>query len=118
MYKNLKIWEKSADLVKVIYKIADKLPKTEEYTLKIQIKRAVISVSLNIAEGKCRRSAKDFAHFLNLSCASLRETEAILCICEKLEFLSGLEKVYEQIDILSKMINSLRTKLLNKTMDK
>ncbi|MCL2485200.1 MAG: four helix bundle protein [Endomicrobia bacterium] len=111
MYKNLQVWTKSVELIKVIYTIADKLPKSEEYNLKIQIKRAVVSVALNIAEGKCRQSSKDFAHFLNVACSSLREVEAVLNICESLDFFKNLNDVYEKKDVLSKMINSLRTKL-------
>jgi four helix bundle protein len=90
------------------------LPKSEDYNLKIQLKRAVTSVALNIAEGKRRQSAKDFAHFLNLSVASLSEVKAILYICAELNFLKFLDEVDAKIDILSKRINSLRNSLLKK----
>ena len=63
MYRKLKIWNEAIDLIKLIYTYAEQLPKSEEYNLKSQIKRAVISVNLNIAEGKCRKSAKEFSHF-------------------------------------------------------
>ena len=86
LYKDLTVWQKSIKLIKEIYKIAEILPKSEEYNLKQQLKRAVISVALNIAEGKNRRAPKDFAHFLNISVASLAEVEAILIICEELNF--------------------------------
>ena len=60
MFKKLEIWQKAVDLIKKIYKYAEILPKSEEYNLKSQIKRAVVSVALNIAEGKSRRTSKDF----------------------------------------------------------
>jgi four helix bundle protein len=92
-----------------------KLPKSEEYNLKQQLKRAVVSVSLNIAEGKNRRTAKDFINFLNISNGSLAETEAILLICAELGLLSIPEDLLFHIEELGKMIKSLiasiRTKL-------
>ena len=64
MYRKLEIWRDSIELLKDVYALADKLPKSEEYNLKSQLKRAMVSVPLNIAEGKCRASSKDFSHFL------------------------------------------------------
>ena len=78
MYKNLVIWKDSVYLIKEIYKLADMLPKSEDFNLKSQLKRAVVSVSLNIAEGKCRATSKEFTHFLNTASASLYEVIAIL----------------------------------------
>ena len=111
MYKDLDIWNEAVDLVKNVYKVADYLPKSEEYNLKSQIKRAVVSVALNIAEGKTRKSGKDFAHFLNISVASLAETEACLTICEALNFIERDENIHEKCKILSYRINALKTKI-------
>jgi len=112
MYRELEIWKESVDFIKEIYSIADKFPKSEEYNLKSQIRRAAVSVSLNIAEGKSRHSSKDFAHFLNLSSSSLNEVDAILYICEELGYINGMIKIHNDIKILGKRINSLRKKLL------
>lgn len=112
MYKKLKIWNDSIVLIKKIYIYADKLPKSEEYNLKAQLKRAVISVALNITEGKGRKSAKEFAHFLNISSASLAEVEGILLICQELEFFKLEENILKNIEELDKMINSLHKKLV------
>ena len=114
LYKNLVVWQKSVEMVKEIYRISEQLPKSEDYNLKQQLKRAIISVALNIAEGKNRRTSKDFANFLTMSAASLAEVEAILTICEELKYLQDLDGVYEKIEILGKMINSLKRKLLSK----
>lgn len=112
MYKDLKIWNNSIQLIKKIYTYADKLPKSEEYNLKTQLKRAVTSVALNIAEGKGRKTAKDFAHFLNIASASLAEVEGILLICQALDFFIVNENILIEIESLDKMINSLYKKLL------
>ena len=114
LYKNLLVWQKSVALIKEIYAHADKLPKSEEYNLKQQLKRAVVSVSLNIAEGKNRRTAKDFVNFLNIASGSLAETEAILTICSELELLEVPEDLFLRIEELAKMINSLISNVRSK----
>lgn len=111
LFRDLVVWQKSIDLIKSAYQHADALPKSEEFNLKQQLKRAVVSVSLNIAEGKSRRTAKDFLHFLNIANASLAETEAILLICSELGYLKSLDQLFSDIEGLSKMINSLISKL-------
>ena len=111
-YKELTVWQKSVDLIKKVYKLAEQLPKSEEFNLKQQLKRAVVSVALNIAEGKSRRTAKDFAHFLNLSAASLAEVEATLVICGELGYLHDIDYLYNDTDALGKMLNALRNSLV------
>ncbi len=111
MYKKLEIWRESIDLLKDIYMLADKLPKSEDYNLKSQLKRAMVSVPLNIAEGKCRSSSKDFSHFLNIAAASLDEVDVVLTICEELGFLEDLTNIHEKNKVLTKRINALRRKL-------
>jgi four helix bundle protein len=66
---------------------------------------------LNIAEGKSRRTAKDFSGFLVISNASLSEVEAIISICEELGYLKENDTVREKITVLGKRINALRNKL-------
>lgn len=112
MYKKLDIWQEAIAILKSVYVLADKLPKSEEYNLKSQLKRAIVSVPLNIAEGKCRASSKDFAHFLNISAASLDEVDVILTICEELNFLENLDEIHKKNKILTRRINSLRNKLM------
>ena len=115
MYKELKVWQKSMDLVLEVYELCNKLPKTEEYNLKSQIKRAIVSVPLNIAEGKCRYSTNDFAHFLNIASASLTEVEVGLEIATRLNFIENYDCIKNDISELSKMLNALRTKIINQT---
>lgn len=114
MYKNLDVWRDAILLIQDIYKIADLLPKSEEFNLKAQMKRAVVSVALNIAEGKTRKSAKDFSHFLNISVASLAEVEACLSICEALSFIECDNGLHERCYVLSCRINALKNKIEGK----
>ncbi len=107
-YKDLEIWNDSIKLIKKIYVIADSLPKSEEFNLKLQLKRAVTSISLNIAEGKGRKSKKDFLNFLTIAFGSLMEVKAILDICIELQYIKEDTNINESIEMLSKKINKLR----------
>lgn len=107
LYQDLLVWQKSIALIKEVYAESEKLPKSEEYNLKQQLKRAIVSVSLNIAEGKSRRTAKEFINFLNIASGSLAETEAILIIAEELGYLQLQKELFSHIEELAKMIKSL-----------
>ena len=111
MYTKLEVWKDSIALIKEIYSIIEQLPKFEEYNLKSQMRRAVVSVALNIAEGKCRQSAKDCAHFLNISIASLNEVEACISICEELAYIKRNEEIHTRCKTLSYRINALKNKI-------
>lgn len=113
MYRELEIWHESVALIKAVYVLADKMPKSEEYNLKSQLKRAVVSVSLNIAEGKNRKTAKDFCHFLVISLGSLAEVDAIIAICVELSYFEHNPSLEEQISCLGRRINAFRSKIEN-----
>lgn len=77
-YKKLIIWQKSDTLVHEIYKLTTKFPKDEIYGVTSQIRRAALSVVLNIIEGYARNNKKEFKNFLRISYASLVEVEYLL----------------------------------------
>jgi len=116
-FKNLRIWRESIDLIKDVYRISEKFPRSEEYNLKLQLKKAAISVALNIAEGKNRRSSKEFLNFLNISYGSLSEIEAILLLSHELGYINDIKSIILKKENLAKMINSLR-RSLNKNYEK
>ena len=66
-FKNLDAYKEAKNLVKMVYGIIEKFPKVETYALCDQLRRAVISIPSNIAEGSGRTSAKDQAHFFEYS---------------------------------------------------
>ena len=73
-YRDLKVWQKSMDLVVRIYEVTGNFPQSETYGLTSQIRRAAVSVPSNIAEGK-GRSDKDFSRFLLQARGSVWEAE-------------------------------------------
>lgn len=97
-YKDLIVWKKSIELVKLIYKSTNKFPKTETYSLVDQIRRAVVSIPSNIAEGYGRRSHKEYLQFYSIAYGSSLEVEAQLIISKELEYIT--ESDFDKINIL------------------
>jgi len=86
-YKELTVWQKSIDLVIAIYKLTEEFPKTEVFGLTAQIKKSVISIPSNIAEGFARKSRLEYLHFIRVSFGSGAELETQLYIAQKLNFI-------------------------------
>lgn len=95
-HKKLMVWQNAINLVVSLYKIAKELPREEEFGLKVQLRRAAVSVPANIAEGLTRRSNKDKLHFLNIANASLSEIDTHLEIIFKLDMIT--KQQYEQTE--------------------
>lgn len=87
-YRRLIVWQKAMNLVKNVYPLIERLPQEEKYALGNQIRRAVTSIVLNIAEGTGRNSDKELRYFLTIARGSATEVEAQLLICIELGFFS------------------------------
>jgi len=88
-YKKLVVWQKAHALSLVIYKITDSIQKNELYGLVSQIKRAVVSIATNIAEGTGRNSNPDFSRFLQIAYGSSRsELEYLVLLSAELNYIS------------------------------
>jgi four helix bundle protein len=82
--KELKIWQKSIDLVVEVYKATEKFPREETYGLTSQIRRSSVSIASNIAEGAGRNSNPQFVQFLGISNGSSYELQTQVIISNKL----------------------------------
>jgi len=91
-YKKLIVWKETKNLVLLTYKITNNFPKSEEFALKNQIRRAVISILSQIAEGWLRNTTKDKLHFLDIALGSLLEVEAQMDVSKDLNYIT--EKDY------------------------
>ncbi|MBS3124122.1 four helix bundle protein [Candidatus Woesearchaeota archaeon] len=105
-YRKLQIYDLSYQLVLDIYKATDKFPESEHNNLSSQLRRAAVSMPLNIAEGSSRRSKKEFLNFLNYSFGSGKEIEVILQLSRDLGFLTSYE-----FEDLSQHLNLVMSKL-------
>ncbi len=108
-FENLNVYQDSLKLALDIYKFSKKFPREELFGLTSQIRRAVVSISLNIAEGSSR-SKKDFRHFLDISRGSCYELVPLLKICLELKYITPkeFEEIYPRVDNLAKRINALK----------
>ena len=110
-HKDLDVWKKSIKLAKDVYKLIEILPKEERYGLSEQMKRAVISIPSNIAEGAARESEKEFVRFLYIALGSANELDTQIEICKELNFKSvdsnQLNQIQTEISTISKMIYGL-----------
>lgn len=87
-HRDLDVWKVAMELVTEVYSCTKQFPRDEQYGLTSQIRRAVISVVSNIAEGAARQSKKEFAYFLYCSLGSAAEIEAQLECARRLEYVS------------------------------
>lgn len=108
-FEKLNVWQEAKKLVVDVYNLLDAFPKFEKYALCDQIRRAVVSVPSNIAEGSGRKSLKEQIHFLEISYGSLMETYNQLLIAIDLTYISeeSVENIKPRIDSVAKMINGL-----------
>ena len=108
-YEDLLVWQKSMDLVEEIYSMTKNFPSEELYGLTSQLRGAVVSIPLNIAEGQGKRTGKDFARFLFISRGSAYEVDVILQICLRLGYIGDGEcrELKERIVEIGKMLSGL-----------
>ena len=110
-YKHLEVWKKAIQLVKIVYALAKQLPPEEKYALSDQIRRAVVSIPSNIAEGNGRASNRDYAHFLAIARGSLYETMTQLDIAQELEFIGGDDSQRQSMNEAESLAIELRKML-------
>ena len=108
-YRDLIVWKKSMELVKSVYALTKQLPKEEILALSNQLRRAVVSIPSNIAEGYGRNSKQDYLRFLNIARGSKNEVETQLHICLLLEYLNQneLSASLNLCQEVGKMLNAL-----------
>ncbi len=108
-YLELDVWKHTRNLVLDVYNLTSIFPKEEQYSLVSQMRRCVVSVPSNIAEGHGRKTTKDSLNFFYISRGSLFELETQLYLSSDLEFIhkDNLEIVLEKITSCKKMLNGL-----------
>jgi four helix bundle protein len=113
-YRNLEVWKRAIEFCIEQYKVLEKFPASEMYGLVSQMKRSVVSIPSNIAEGAGRNSiAAEFKRFLFISIGSAAELETQIIIANKLNFTdkSVFDALTEELIVMQKMLYSLVKKL-------
>lgn len=110
-FEKLNVWQHSINFVEKIYKITEKFPKSELYCLTSQIRRAVISIPSNIAEGSTRKSLKDQARFSEIAFGSLLEILNQILIAHKLNYINNEDLIVIRLEIenISRQLNGLKS---------
>lgn len=108
-FKDLKIWQKGIELAKEIYQITQSFPSAEKYGIVSQMRRSVVSIPSNIAEGFMRRHNKEYKQFLYITLGSLAELETQIILSDQLGFLRNAQSngIQVNIDELNKMVTGL-----------
>ena len=111
-FQNLIVYQLSKDLVKLVYAKIKGFPTDERFALCDQLRRAVISIPSNIAEGMGRTAEKEQAHFINIAFGSLMEVLAQMDIAKDLEYITieDYKQIETMVNEIGKMLSSLRAK--------
>lgn len=111
-FEGLKVWQEARLLTKLVYQFTLRLPDYEKYALENQIRRAMISVTSNIAEGSARFSYKEKIHFLEIAYGSLAEVYNQLVVGSDLDYFSfeEIESLKPAFEFVAKLIRGLKYK--------
>lgn len=114
-FEDLQVWQKSRDIVNLIYEISNKKEFSKDFALRDQIRRAVISIMSNISEGFSRDSTKEFIRFLFIAKSSASEVQSQLYIAKDQGYIEEkeFEEIYDSLDHCSRQISNFITYLRN-----
>ena len=109
-FEKLDVWISSIELSQLIYSTTGTFPENEKYALVSQLRRAVISISSNIAESSCKTSLKDQARFSEIAFGSLMEVLNQIIISKNLNYISNETYILirEKIETLSRQLNAYK----------
>ena len=112
-YRKLIVWQKAVDFSTLVYEVVKRLPNEERYALGDQLRRAVVSIASNIAEGCGRASNRDYGHFLSIARGSVYETMTQLEMAKRLGYIDDLTPYEIVAKEIAKMLTALMKKYLN-----
>lgn len=115
-FRQLTVYQEARCFVKEVYALLDKFPVKEQYALCDQLRRAVVSIPSNVAEGMSRRSVKEQIHFLEIVYGSLMEVLCQMELSQDLGYITieGYNQVEKRIETIAKLLSGLRSSLNNK----
>ena len=108
-YREMIVWQKAMNLTEAVYVAIRKLPLAELYALSAQIRRSIVSIPSNIAEGAGRNTDNDLRHFMTVARGSAMELETQLMICEMLNYLDSddVAPLLKMLDEIRRMLSAL-----------
>ncbi len=108
-FEDIHAWQKARQATRSIYEVTAESDFAKDYGLRDQIRRAIVSIMANIAEGFGRRSDKEFANFLNMAHGSVSDVQSHLYVALDLNYIdqASFAKLYELLDEVSRMTLAL-----------
>ena len=112
-YRELKVWQSARQLVMRVYQITSSFPTLERFGLVSQMRRCVVSIPSNIAEGFGRHSDGDFSRFLAIAMGSLCELETQTVLCMDLSYITESESnlISEKCSVVKRLLIALKNSL-------
>ena len=116
-FKKLEVWKNSRKLVIDVYKTTEKYPIREKYNFINQIRRSVLSISNNLAEGSAKKTAKEQARYTSIAFGSAIELLNLLILSNDLKYLSDkeFEQFEDKIGTISRQLNALHFTQINRS---
>jgi len=111
-FTQLEVWQKARQLTREVYKLTERFPQHQLYSLTAQTQRAVLSIGANIAEGYGRRSARDKAHYYTMSKSSGDELLHYFFVAEDLGYHQGEPGLIQLLNSICAMLVRLTQKTL------
>ncbi len=113
-FTELLVWKRSHAAVLAVYRATVQFPTDERFGLTSQLRRAMLSVPTNIAEGSKRVSRQDYGRFLNVAEGSLAEVEYLLMVSADLGYIERqtTRKLIDELTEIAKMLSALRKKVV------
>jgi four helix bundle protein len=113
-YRQLIVWQKGMDLVEEVYRVTAGFPRNEVFGMTAQLRRAAYSIPMNVAEGNCRGTRRDYANFVSIATGSAGELDTGISIAVRLGYLSPqlAAPILTRTSELGRMLRVLRKRLL------
>ena len=113
-FRDLKVWQKAHELTLEVYRATASLPREELYGITSQIRRCAASVAANLAEGRCRRSDREFGRFVAIALGSASETEYYLLLSRDLGFIDAAryDELAQKAEEVKKMLTAFHARLV------
>ncbi len=118
-FKELHVWTRTRKLVREVYQMTAKYPKEERFGITTQMRRAALSISLNLIEGTGRTSDKQLQHFLDIALGSAKELQGLFIHSYDLNFLSlrAMENYEKETIEIQKMLFGFRRSLMHNNVE-
>jgi len=113
-HRELLAWQEAIKLAVLVYEETARFPRVELFGLTAQLRKSVVSIPSNIAEGAARNSTKELVQFLGYASGSRAETDSQLEIATRLGFVRAGSEVFRQVERVGRLITALRKSLQNR----